>query len=277
MTAWTAERTQQLRDLWDDGLKRAAIMRVMGLTTGQFTGKTRTLNLHYHGGRAMTLAADHAAVTQGRTLFQKAVRAVNGAAVLKPGIDTRKLGHTVTKGAWKGFPIYSLTLEERATCPRSCAMWRSCYGNHMHMARRWKAGPDLVAKLNEELAGLQARHPRGFVVRLHLLGDFYSLDYVKAWVRFLLNYPALHVFGYTAWPRETEIGAALGKLIDAQWSRFALRHSGACEGPSTTVVTAASDAPAGSIVCPVQTNKTDSCATCGLCWQSQKTVAFLAH
>ncbi len=40
-----------------------------------------------------------------------------------------KLGKKVTKGIYKGYPIFTLTLEERKTCPRSCKHWNNCYGD----------------------------------------------------------------------------------------------------------------------------------------------------
>jgi hypothetical protein len=43
--------------------------------------------------------------------------------VLKDGHQSRKIGKFVTKGKMRGFPIFTLTLEERATCPRSCLAW----------------------------------------------------------------------------------------------------------------------------------------------------------
>jgi len=47
-----------------------------------------------------------------------------------------KLGKRVTKGKLAGFPILTLTLEERATCPASCIHYADCYGNNMMNATR---------------------------------------------------------------------------------------------------------------------------------------------
>ena len=33
----------------------------------------------------------------------------------------------IKKGEFKGYVIYTLTLEERATCPRECYHWDDCY------------------------------------------------------------------------------------------------------------------------------------------------------
>jgi hypothetical protein len=126
--------------------------------------------------------------------------------VLKDGHQSRKIGKAVTKGPRRGWPIFTLTLEERATCPRTCKAWGFCYGNNMQAAERIVAGERLEAALGLELLALQRQHPGGFMVRLHVLGDFYSEDYVRFWTSALDRFPALHVFGFTARLPGTPIG-----------------------------------------------------------------------
>lgn len=240
----------------------------------------RRFTEHKRPGNAMVLAVDHPAVVEGRSLFTK--HAGNASSrVLISGFNSRKIGKVCKKGKWKGFAIYTLTLEERKTCPTTCELWCSCYGNKMHWSRRNQAGPTLEAQIEEELRDLQEQHPRGFVVRLHVLGDFYSVDYVQKWEDWLDMYPALHVFGYTARTEQDPIGRALRELIFTRWRRFAVRSSGHyLRGkpgvPYTAVIK--TEAEAGkAIICPAQTYKSDCCATCALCWQSKKPIAFLEH
>ena len=59
----------------------------------------------------------------------------------------------------------------RVTCPRTCAQWASCMGNHM--PRAWRIAYDdwLLPALEEEIWNLAAMHDI-FAVRLHSLGDF---------------------------------------------------------------------------------------------------------
>ena len=54
-----------------------------------------------------------------------------------------------------------------------------------------------MATWSAKLRLLDIDHPNGFAVRLHNLGDFYSLQYVALWRRLLARHPALHVWGYT--------------------------------------------------------------------------------
>lgn len=230
------------------------------------------------------LAETHPAIVEGRTLFPSTVvTAAESPRLLVSGENSRKIGDRVVKGPWRGMPIFTLTLEERATCPRSCAVYRQCYGNAMQLARRHVVDQDFFDKMGVELFNLQQAHPDGFVVRLHILGDFPSPDYVAAWSIWLEDYPALHVFGYTAWQVDSEIGALIVKLRDAQWNRFAVRTSGAAAQPCGAVtIFRMPEGPrvAEGIVCPAMTGKTDCCGTCGLCWAEAaagETIVFIAH
>jgi hypothetical protein len=113
--------------------------------------------------------------------------------VLKPGSNQWKLGGEILKGDWRGFPVYALTLEERATCPKTCQHWRSCYGNRMHRAHRMPHGTELERRLEIEIAQHAEEHPNGFAVRLHVLGDFYSVEYVELWRKLLERHPVLEI------------------------------------------------------------------------------------
>jgi hypothetical protein len=232
--------------------------------------------------RAATMPpVDHPALSEGRTIYPATVVETEGLLnVLVSGVNHWKIGGEIQKGAWTGFPVFTLTLEERATCPDICRHWRSCYGNSMHFAKRVRAGQGLEDRLGHELAILQSRHPKGFAVRLHVLGDFYSVAYVDLWASFLQRFPALHVFGFTARVEADNdpISRALVTLVLARWDRFAIRFSNApVDECSTVTVEHPRQVPADAVLCPQQVGKTDSCSTCALCWQSRRRVAFLQH
>lgn len=273
---WTAAELARLDSLWEIHNGRfSVIAKAMGRTRGSIDGKSRARGLQFHGGRSRTLLSTDDAAVIGTTVFhRRAISVEHG--VLKSGDNQRKLGKTVTKGAWKGMPIFSLTLEERATCPRSCLQWRTCYGNNMGHAKRYAHGAALERQIGVELRHFSKKFPSGFVLRLHILGDFYSVAYVEFWRQMLARHPAMRIFGYTARQSEDPIGAAIEDLRREQWSRFAVRTSGASSGPRTMVI-ADEAAAGGAIICPAQTGRTQSCSTCSLCWASQKPVAFLAH
>lgn len=184
-------------------------------------------------------------------------------------MNSRKIGRVVTKGPWKGFPIFMLTLQERWTCPRSCSEWLSCYGNNMNWALRIREDGDFLVHLTSELLRLQARNPDGFVVRLHVLGDFFSVAYVRFWAKAIAELPALHVYGYTARALSSPIGHALNDLVRAHWDRFSIRWSNrGSKLAAAEVVDREEDAR--GIVCPAEKDEKRSCGTCGLCWAPKK-------
>ena len=193
---------------------------------------------------------------------------------LKCGENSAKIGGEILKGRWRGFPVYTLSLEERRTCARTCHHWRSCMGNRMNWADRVAAGPDLEWRLKREVALLDIEHPDGFAVRLHMLGDFYSVAYVNLWCALLQRHTALHVWGYTArHDKNDPIAAALLSLTRSHWDRFAMRFSNApfpFEAPATVSIEHPFQRPPDAVVCPEQVGKTESCSTCGLCWQSRR-------
>lgn len=229
-------------------------------------------------GSGLTIGALHPAYRSGRSIFSSRIFDPSEVQrVLKSGHQSRKIGAEVQKGKWRGYPIFTLTLEERATCPRSCAVWGACYGNGMHAAERISAGPALEAALWEELADKQAEHPGGFVVRLHVLGDFYSVEYAQLWAEAIEAYPALHVFGYTARdPAAAGIGAILSGLAGERFDRFAMRFSG-WDGPTGGAVVVDHGEAIKHLICPAQTGRVDCCSTCAICFQSKRTIAFLRH
>jgi hypothetical protein len=244
---------------------------------------------HTKRRRSHRIGIGNKAGIEGRSIFAYRVTPVLGSEwVLKSGINSSKIGGWVTKGKWAGMPIFTLTLEERATCPRTCLHWDTCYGNKMPWAPRYAHGQALEIQLDKELYELNKQYQQGFVVRLHVLGDFYSLEYVRFWAGQLATLPNLRVFGYTAWQPSTLIGRELEVYSSVYKERFALRFSNGAPGLFRTVsvnpmpedglwVDKLPSVIDGGIVCPAQTGKTECCGTCGLCWTTPKPIAFLQH
>jgi len=55
----------------------------------------------------------------------------------------------------------------------------------------------LLFKLDREIQELTDKHKEGIVIRLHVLGDFMTVDYVNFWEKMLFDFPTLCIFGYT--------------------------------------------------------------------------------
>lgn len=244
----------------------------------------RFAELH-HGARPEDVRAlSSAAIEEGRTVFPSTVvHASLSERLLVSGANQRKIGDRVTVGPWSGLPIYALTLEERATCPRSCHHWRTCYGNNMHLARRHIADDVLIDRLFREVHALHAEGP--LAVRLHILGDFWSVEYARFWYGLLLIFPGLHLFGFTARLPETDpaIAAEIDRMNRDFPERCVIRWSAPAPRPggATTLFVAPAENRAGPmLVCPAQTGRLGCCGECGACWHpmlKDKTIAFVLH
>ena len=230
----------------------------------------------------MHLNPAHPALSEKRTIHTKTIRLPSQPKnILKPASANSKLGkrsNIITKGKWKGMRMFSLTLEERKTCPSDCFRWAECYGNAMPFAHRFEHGSDLTWHLYFELEKLAEKYPEGFVVRLHILGDFYSWAYAMFWRNMLELFPPLHIFGYTA-RKEGDIHDAIigtnAKFPERHVVRISTNKSWDQAQPNKTY--ASNETVGKSFDCPEQTKKTESCLTCGLCWTVNNTVRFQDH
>lgn len=201
--------------------------------------------------------------------------------MLKPVSNNSKLGNTngmsrvFTKGAHKGLTAYSLTLEERRTCDVSCKAWDVCYGNKMPFANRYVADDSLMPALTTELKILDLKHPDGVSIRLHILGDFYSVEYVKFWEQQLLKFPVLHIWGYTH--RTGEIRREIHRVWRRFGTRFNILQSDSLAGNRPSAYLSTTRGSEKFILCPEQDGKTSGCLTCGLCTGSFNGVRFEVH
>ena len=221
-----------------------------------------------------------AAIREGRTTFRGMIQPVEGDRnLLVSGHNNVKIGRDVRKGRmFRGYWIYTLSLEERATCPLTCQHWIDCYGNNMPLAKRVDHR-DLIAlfeRLEIEIDRLlpvapkrrgrrvQRRVREGVLLRLHALGDFFSPAYVDFWALMLARHDRLGIFGYTAHRKGTPIGDAIERVRLAYPDRFRIRWSDGGEALDCTVsIGGTDDCPPDAFVCPEQTGRVDACAKCG--------------
>ena len=210
------------------------------------------------------------------TLYQKSIKQDAKNGILKKGSNNAKLGFKITSQKWTGKRLYSLTLVERETCPISCHHWNDCYGNNMPFAHRF-SNPNMDSILEKEIETLLEKHKEGIVIRLHVLGDFYSKEYVQFWLEMLEKHPKLCIFGYTARKGKQILGQAIGRMNKKFPERCVIRHSGNKEYKSNWSYAAEESFEGKAFDCPEQTGKVKDCASCGLCWTTTKTVRFLSH
>ena len=210
-----------------------------------------------------------------QSIYQKSLKDPKE-GLLKKGSSNKKLGFRITKGKWEGKKLYSLTLEERTTCPSSCHHWDDCYGNNMPFAHRFKH-QNIDLFLEREIESLMQKHKEGIVIRLHVLGDFFHVEYVLFWQEMLFKHPKLCLFGYTAREEDSYIGKAIMFLNMRFGERCVIRSSRNQEANNFWSYAAEESFEGASFVCPEQTEKVKNCASCGLCWTTKKTVKFLSH
>lgn len=209
--------------------------------------------------------------------------ATSGLFVLKDAGNNAKIGKRLLKGRWRGMPIFSLTLIERATCWSGCQAASICYGDNMPFAARYAPGAALETAVAADVATLTTRRSSkdGFLVRLHVLGDFYSPAYVRHWGTLLTQYPALHLYGYTHWRKASPIGAAVSTLVAQYPDRVSILRSDADEPdedlPRAMTIERGAPAYPGTVICPEQSGHVDSCGNCGLCMGGRVSVSFIDH
>lgn len=306
--AWTREDRRQLTDLWYQRppLSIERIAEIMGREATAVYAKARAMGFPgrreigggkrrgrrkaKHGGSLRRFAGVQNSAgpkiilephdprsRAGITVFPTTVLpAAQMPRLLKSGHNSRKIGKQVAKGRLKGAPIFTLTLEERATCPRSCEQWANCYGNNMHFAQRISDDGTLIRRLWGELAALNAEFPKGFLIRLHVLGDFYSPEYVRFWRQALEEFPGLWIFGFTARRPPDPIGIEIVALARDFYDRFRMRFSGLREPEDGAIVIDRREDAIG-IICPAEGDPDRCCATCGLCWHSNRSISFMRH
>jgi hypothetical protein len=167
---------------------------------------------------------------------------------------------------------------------------KKAYRRNVEAAQR----PDFAARLIEEIARSGAT-----VVRIHVSGDFFSADYVRAWTQVATAHPQVTFFAYTRSWRAGSIRQALDTFATLSNVRLwfsADRETGLPSDLPEGVRIAwletkeEEDVPEGvdlvfrprqlrkrpnarvplSLVCPADVNQPDkkvTCGSCGSCWQ----------
>jgi hypothetical protein len=193
-------------------------------------------------------------------------------------------GKLVTKGRLKGAEVFTLTLTERETCPKSCGHWSDCYGNNMPFAHRLEHGPELEQALLREVntkCEKAAKKGRKVLVRLHVLGDFYSVRYANLWGFLLSKHENLNVWGYTHVTENDNknLYTVLKNMRVEFGSRWAVRWSDQVnESFSANSEEIQKPVKGKAIVCPEQEGKTLACTTCALCWDKENVqIIFKTH
>lgn len=198
-------------------------------------------------------------------------------SVIKKSVN-KKLGKKVLKGNFKNYLMYTLTLIERETCSPNCEHNNDCYGNNMYQAIRFKVNHNFMIRLEQDLKKIAMLpiNKHGFLLRLHVLGDFESIEYVKFWDRMLREIPNLYIYGYTRSydGKFVEVGKEILKMNKIFKERFRIRFS---NNLTKEYSANSADITSKGITCLAQLKASVSCSTCTLCWTSNKPIRFLTH
>ena len=217
------------------------------------------------------------------TIYKKSIHDLNSYDhdIVKNSTNI-KLGKKVNKGIYKNYKMKTVTLTERKTCPADCVHWHDCYGNNMPFAHRidHKDQNLLQKRIYNELLNSSNQL---LLIRLHVLGDFFNVKYVKFWSIMLNTFKNIAVYGYTAnninskFKYSRDIAKEIIKLNYSENShiRFSNDLTNKFSANSYDIV---KPVKGESILCPVQENKTANCGTCGLCWnQKNQSIIFKTH
>lgn len=191
-----------------------------------------------------------------------------------------KLGKIVKKGKHKGKRILTLTLIERETCTNECEHYLTCYGNNMPFAHRFEVNEAFMLRLESDIEYYVKKYPEGILIRLHVLGDFESIQYVEFWNRMLHTYSSIAIYGYTRnhitskYEYIRAIGYKIIAVRNIHKDRFAIRFSNKLDDEFSAN---SREITNEGITCLAQVKASVSCSDCTLCWASKKQIAFITH
>jgi len=234
--------------------------------------------------KAMELNTNHKAIVNATTLYNASKFTIRDVSnykhkVLKASTNI-KLGKKVNKGKLKGMKMYTLTLIERETCTDECEHYTDCFGNNMHVAHRFEVNDAFMLRLESDIHATAVANPNGFLVRLHILGDFKSVEYTLFWERMMIHYPNLHVYGYSRnhidskYSHVRDIAKELIRLRSKYQNRWAVRFSNKLDQEYSAN---SRDITDKGITCLAQVKTDVSCSDCTLCWSSKKAIGFITH
>lgn len=202
----------------------------------------------------------------------------------------------VQKGNEKlGKGVYTTSLEAGASCG-GASDWCTihCYAKAIQSRR-----PNVLASWGGNLQLLRedpgayeatmrlelAKRKAGDVVRVHVSGDFDSLEHLRLWVRIARDLPELTFYAYTRSWNDPNIGPeAFDELRSLPnfhlWASTDETMPAAPGWREARIFEHESDArEAGYAVCPEQVGRKPSCSACGLCWKAgdKFKLAFVTH
>ena len=232
----------------------------------------------------MQLDKKHKAIVNASTLYNASKFTIRDVTNYSPRVlklsTNVKLGKIVKKGKHKGKHILTLTLIERETCTNECEHYLTCYGNNMPFAHRFEVNEAFMLRLESDIEYYVQKYPEGILIRLHVLGDFESIQYIVFWNRMLHTYSSIAIYGYTRnhitskYEHIRALGYKTIAVRNIHKDRFAIRFSNKLDDDFSAN---SRDITDKGITCLAQVKANVSCSDCTLCWASKKQIGFITH
>lgn len=202
--------------------------------------------------------------------------------------------HFIAKSSNRKTGPIPVTYSERATCPPSCAHYRSdCYAEDFYTRLAWDKVPTRGGSLEDLCASIEAL-PDGQLWRMNVAGDLpgkgeqvdpYAMGAIVAANRGKRGFTYTHKHSKQAltWAgHATEWGFTVNLSADDAGHADELAATGqpvVCIVPTNTPDKSFTPEGRTIVVCPAQSRDNVTCASCGLCARADRSViiGFRAH
>ena len=150
----------------------------------------------------------------------------------------------------------------------------------MPFAHRFEVNEAFMLRLESDIEYYVEKYPEGILIRLHVLGDFESIQYIEFWNRMLHTYSSIAIYGYTRnhitskYEHIRALGYKTIAVRNIHKDRFAIRFSNKLDDEFSAN---SREITNEGITCLAQVKANVSCSDCTLCWASKKQIGFITH
>lgn len=182
----------------------------------------------------------------------------------------------ISRGNLKLGVLPSFSLPVITTCPGKTPFCeRYCYGlrGNFNLLNVKEANDRrLDATLRDDFVDIitgEIRKTRAPAFRLHVIGDFYSVEYVEKWIDIVERLPNVIFFGSTRSWRCEFLAEAMKRFRDIEnvYMKASIDFTDTLQ-PESCGWNVWSVEGKG-IICPHDEGKVENCFFCGLCWKLQ--------
>ena len=181
----------------------------------------------------------------------------------------------ISNGNTKIGAIPNFSLPAIKTCPGQtdfCAVF--CYGlrgHFTHHSRQAMLERNYQRSLQDHFASRMIRSIQdnaSKVFRIHVVGDFYTPEYIQKWTMIVDALPSVTFYAYTRSWRCPALKEALGNLRSHSnchlLASIDFTHANRPDSSWNTISVEGEGSP-----CPHDTEMVETCLTCGLCWSGR--------